>query len=160
MVSRVLSRARSIATVFLGIFLLHACAGLQANFQMPTVKIISLQPLANNGIEQRFKIDLRVENRNAMALSLVGMTYALELEGFKVISGVANNLPRIAAYGSEVVSIEASINLLEGFKFFSSVFSQPKSQLSYRLSTKLDTGLPILGVLTVEDTGVVSLSNL
>ena len=76
---------RSFTTVILLtlIALLSSCAVLQPNFQTPEVKVMSVQPGAGTGLQQSFDVGLLVINPNAQPLSLVGMTYAIELEGFK-----------------------------------------------------------------------------
>ena len=101
--------ARSLCCIAL-LFFLTACASLQSGFATPSVKLVSLTALPANGLEQRFAIGLRVANPNGTALNLVGMTYSIELEGFKLISGVSNNIPTIAAYDETLVEVEASVN--------------------------------------------------
>lgn len=137
------------------LFLLSACASLQSGFQTPSVKLVSLQALPASGLEQRFAIGLRVANPNGAALNLVGMTYAIELEGFKLISGVSNDIPSIAAYDETLVEIEASVNLLDGVRFLNDLLSNPKNALNYKVGASLDTGIPFIGKIPVSDTGVI-----
>ncbi|MGK0440975.1 MAG: LEA14-like dessication related protein [Pseudohongiellaceae bacterium] len=142
------------------ITLLSACATLHPNFANPTVKLINFKPLKNNGLEQRFDIDLRVTNPNAQTLKLVGMSYAIELDGFKVITGASNDIPDLPAYGDAKVNLKASIGLLQSARLFSSLLNKTRSEINYSITTKLDTGIPIIGILPVTDSGVLNMSEL
>lgn len=146
-----------VVAIFL-LAVLSGCQTLQPNFETPTVKLVSIAPLPVTGLEQRFAIGLRVANPNARALNLAGMTYVIELEGFKVVDGVANKLPSIPAYGESLVDIEASVSLLEGMRLLSSFLSKPKADVSYKIVAKLDTGLPFVGKIPVSDSGVIDFS--
>lgn len=149
--------SRSIVLVLL-FALLSGCANFPTGIETPSVKLVSLSPLPANGLEQRFVLGLRVTNPNAKALNLVGLSYAVELEGFEIISGAMNDIPSIAAYGDSVVNLEASVSLLEGVRLLSSFLSKPKGEMNYRISAKLDTGLPILGKIPVTDSGIIDFS--
>lgn len=147
--------------VLLIIFMcLSACATLRPNFQTPEIKVANITPSANSGLEQSFDILLRVTNPNAKALDLVGMTYKIQLDGFNVISGVANDIPSIAGYGEELVKVKASIGLIEGVKFLGSLMSKSNSNLKYKISAKLDTGILLLGNIPVSNSGEINLSDL
>lgn len=148
---------KGIALLF--VFLLSACASLQPNFETPTVKLINIKPLGGNGFEQRFDIDLRITNPNANDLNLVGMTYAIELDGYKVISGVANDIPSIKAYGDTQVNVQASVGLLEGIGLIASLLNKTTPDVNYKIITKLDTGIPIIGTIAVTDNGTINIDN-
>lgn len=152
------ARFFSIVVAVMLLAVLSGCQTLRPDFETPTVKLVSIEPLPVTGLEQRFAIGLRVANPNARALNLAGMTYAIELEGFKVVDGVANKLPSIPAYGESLVNIEASVSLLEGMRLLSSFLSKPKADVSYKIIAKLDTGLPFLGRIPVSDSGVINFS--
>ena len=157
MIKQRVTYSRSVFLILL-FALLTSCANFPRSIETPSVKLVSLTPLPASGLEQRFAMGLRVSNPNANALNLVGLSYAVELEGFKVISGVANDIPSIAAYGDSVVNLEASVSLLEGMRLLSSLLSKPKGEVNYRINAKLDTGLPIIGKIPVTDSGIVDFS--
>lgn len=148
---------KSVAVILL--LLVSGCAVLESSFQRPSVEVVSVVPTASNGLEQQFNIGLKVSNPNSLALNLLSMTYAIEIDGFKVIRGAASDIPSIAANGEEIVTISAAIGFFEGLKFLKSLASKTKPELQYKLSADLDTGLPFIGVLPVTDSGVVNVSD-
>ena len=150
----------AVACVVAVLMFLSGCANFNPNFEMPNVKLVSLTPMKSQGLEQRFDIGLRITNPNAINLSLVGVQYDIELDGYKLISGVSSGLPTIPAYGEHVIQVQASVSLLQGARFLASLLSQPKEAFSYSINAKLDTGLPIIGKVAVSDSGEIKLSSL
>ena len=144
----------------LSLLFLTGCASLQNAFQTPSVSLVSVTPLQASGFEQQFEVGLRVTNPNPKALKLVGINCALELEGVKVLKGVVSDVPGIAAYSDELVTMTVSIGLLEGLKFLQQFMSNNSNELGYKLMANLDTGLPFIGSLPVVESGVINLSDL
>ncbi len=140
--------------------MLAGCAALQGGFETPSVSLSSVTPLENTGLEQRFAVGLRITNPNSQALNLNGISLALELDGVKVLKGAANDIPSIAAYGNELVTVEVSIGLLEGLAFMRQFMQKNSGELAYRLSANLDTGLPFIGRVPVADSGTINLAGL
>lgn len=125
---------------------LSACAGLNNQFQQPQVSLVSITPTENTGISQNFALRLKIANPNAMALNIKGLSYALSLQGVELINGVSNDLPKIAAYGEEEITLNGAVNLLQGVQMLASLMSQPTNTVSYNLVTKLqisDFRLPL-----------------
>ena len=153
------SRSGKLFLLAAKLLLLSACAVLDPNFKTPTVTLASVQPLQTTGLEQRFNIGLRVNNPNQNALNLVGISYAIELEGFEVITGAANNVPVIPAYGDTLINIEAAVGFMQGVKFIGALLNKTSPELGYKIKANLDTGLPIIGILPITNSGVVNLSD-
>ncbi len=139
------------------IFLLSACASLQPHFESPTVKLINIKPLSSKGLEQRFEIDLRIVNPNAIDLNLAGMSYAVELDGYKVMTGVSDNKANIKAFGDTEVTVQASVSLFKGIALIASLINKNTPTVSYKITNKLNTGIPIIGAITLTDSGVLDL---
>jgi LEA14-like dessication related protein len=116
---------------------LGGCASLTPQFNDPQVSLIEIRPLPAVGLEQRFSISLRVSNPNDRLLSLSGMSYHLRVEGFNLVSGVATELPEVAAYGEAVYQLEAGTNLLNGLRFIEQMLNSPKDSLSYSLEARM-----------------------
>jgi LEA14-like dessication related protein len=153
-----LNRLLATASWLIAVVFMQGCANLQSDFETPSVQLVSLQALPANGLEQRFTMGLRVANPNGLALNLVGMSYSIELEGFKLVTGVSNDIPSIAAYGEGLVNVEASVSLIDGVRLINGLLSKPQSELNYKIGAKLDTGLPFIGKIPVTDTGVINLA--
>jgi len=125
------------------LFLLFAaagCAPLLPNFETPTVNLTSFRVLPSNSIVPTFEIGLHVINPNRMALKLQGLSYNVELEGYRVLSGVSNQLPVIEAYGEGDVLLQARPDLFSTISLFTELLNQPRDQFHFNLEALLDVG--------------------
>lgn len=119
---------------------LTACATLKPDFEDPSVEVISIKLKNTNSLSPDFDIALRVTNPNRDDLSIDGMTYSLFLGQKKVVSGVANDLPRIPAYGEAVVNLQASLDLFGSLSLLNDLMNQYQESVDYELVAKLDLG--------------------
>jgi LEA14-like dessication related protein len=133
--------------------LLSACATLSPNYQTPQVSITSLT-LAPESTPSApmFRIGLRVVNPNRTALSLNGMSYSVELDEHRVLTGATNDLPHIAAYDSADFTIDASPDLFGSMRLLSDLLSGQSSQMEYLFKAQLDVGR-LLPLVTIEERG-------
>tara|TARA_R110001599_G_scaffold63704_2_gene177597 strand:- start:583 stop:918 length:336 start_codon:yes stop_codon:yes gene_type:complete len=105
----------------------------------------------------RFRIVLRIANPNAQALDIAGISYGIALLERELVSGVTNQVPTIAGYTEEQVTIDAGVNLLEVLKLLGSLGRARSDALEYRFTAKIDfRGL--LPTQYVEDSGVLRLN--
>lgn len=145
------------AVLLLAIAGLGGCAGLQPNFETPSVTVTSFRMLPSTGITPEFEIGLRVTNPNAQALKLRGLAYTASLDGRELIKGVANELPVIAGYGTGDVTLTATPDVMGGIQFFSELMRDPRDTVGYELEAKLDVGA-FVPPIRVRDEGKISLS--
>ena len=122
------------------IFLNAGCAGLQLNNEPPTVNVTSFRMLPAEGLIPRFEIGLRVMNPNRTELSFHGLSYSVEVEGHKILSGVSNELPIIAGYSEGNVTLNAAVNLLSGVRLIADLMNEKTESFKYGFNAKLDTG--------------------
>lgn len=139
------------------IFLLGGCAILSPTFEEPTVNLTSFRVLPSPGVVPKFEIGLQVINPNRTALKLQGLSYHVELEGHRILTGVANQLPVIAAYGEGEVLLQASPDLFSTFSLFTELMNQPRESFQFKLKAKLDVGA-FLPKISVEKAGEISLT--
>lgn len=139
-------------------FTLSACETLRPAFESPGVKLLDVQMGEQRGLQQFFDIALAIENPNAYPLNIVGINYKVELQGFDVIKGVTNAVPSVAAYGQETMNLELGIGLLEGLKLMNSLARNSASGLNYNISLGIDTGIPLVGIVPVNRSGVIDSS--
>ena len=117
------------------------CAGLMSSsLESPDVSLSSFKVLSQQGVSPRFEIGLHIINPNRDPLNLVGIYYTVDIEGYKVLSGVSNNLPTVEPYGEADIYLEAGIDLLSGVRLFSSLINEPRDVFNYAFSAKLDVG--------------------
>ena len=138
------------------LLLLSACASLRPDFEEPTVTVTSFRALPTESIAPRFEIGLHIINPNRSALKLHGLAYSVELEGHRILTGVANQLPVIAAYGEGDVLLQASPDLFSTLNLFADLMSQPRESFRYKLEAQLDVGV-LLPKIRVEKSGEISL---
>ena len=122
------------------IFFLSACATLPSDFEEPAVSVISFKPINSGGITPQFEIVLHVTNPNREPLSIEGMSYTIHIEDNKVMSGVANDLPTIEPYGEAEVTLNATANLMGGFKLLTGLMNTQAEEIDYQFKAKLDVG--------------------
>ena len=135
------------------------CAVLSPDFEEPKVVLDSLEMLPTNGINQRFKIGLRMTNPNDKPLKIKGISYTVALNGYDLLDGVGNNIPEVAPYSEVLFDVEASTNMFETLRFINN-FMGGKSQgeLNYRLQADIAVDGWFKKV-AVEESGVVPLSH-
>ncbi len=144
-------------TLFNLIFIMLAgCAGMPSDFEEPALTVTSVALRNTNGIAPQFDIMLHITNPNRTALSLVGMSYSLQLAGTKVVTGVANNLPVIEAYGEADVPIRAAVSVMGGIRLLSDLMTRNPDQIAYLFEAKLDTG-KLRPRININRTGTISL---
>ena len=131
---------RLLTISFLFVVLLGGCATLSPGFEEPTLQVNSIRLKNSNSLAPEFEISLQVTNPNRDALSIDGMTYTLNLAGNKVVSGAANDLPTIPAYGEADVKIMATLSLLGGFKLLNDLMNQYQESVGYEIIVRLDVG--------------------
>lgn len=122
------------------LLVLTACARLAPFTQEPQVNLTSFRVLPGSGLVPTFEIGLHVVNPNRVPLKLAGLAYAVELEGYQVLNGVANQLPVIAAYGEGDVLLQARPDLVNSVNLFAELLSRPRDTFSFQLEADLDVG--------------------
>ncbi|MFT4809103.1 MAG: LEA14-like dessication related protein [Paraglaciecola sp.] len=123
------------------ITMLSACSSLTPNFEKPQVSVNSFKLLPGGSINPTFEIGLRVVNPNSIPLNLKGMSYTASIEGNKIFSGVANQLPIVPAYGEEEVKLNVQADLFGGIRLFADLMQPRKTPIAYTLKVKLDVGI-------------------
>ncbi len=110
------------------------------------------------GLNQRFKLTVLVQNPNPMRLPVQGLSYNLSLNGNKLINGVSNSIPTLKAYEETEIPLVASIDLLGALGFLNSLLNSPQAKpINYNLTANIN--LKGFGrAYTVRKTGVVDLS--
>lgn len=136
---------------------LTACASLWSTYETPQVNItsISLAPQSQSATPS-FLIGLQVINPNRRDLPLQGMSYSLEVDGQRILSGAEPDLPRIPGYGTADITIQASPDLLGSARLLNRLLSGRRDTLQYRFKARLDVG-SLLPFITIEEEGELGL---
>lgn len=144
---------RSRFPLILILTLLCSCAGMRPGYESPSVSLRSFRYLPQDGISPRFEIGLHLVNPNKTALPLNGIFYTVKIEGHKVLTGVANDLPTVEPYGEADILLEASVDLLQGVGLFQTLLTQPQTSLKYVFDAKLDVGAAFGSDVRIQEKG-------
>ena len=147
---------RRLLFVLCGVLLLAGCVTLPSDFKEPGVTLVSVRPQIKNIFAPEFDVVLHVTNPNREALDIAGLSYTIHLQGNKLIEGVANELPVIAAYGEADISLRATADLMGGISVLSEFLSQPGKQFDYEFNADIDLGT-LYPMVRVQRSGVISL---
>lgn len=140
------------------ILLLAGCATLAGITEKPRVSLKGLEPLEIGLFEQRFLLQLRVENPNTVAIPIQGLSFEVELNGQPFATGLSDKAITLAPMGEGVVDVKATSSLGRLLKQFKAMSKEDRRQVDYRIVGKLRS--PTLGSLPFESKGQVSLDDL
>ena len=143
----------------LSALILAGCATLSPDFETPAVQVVSVSLLPPEDLAPRFAIGLRVMNPNRADLPLKGAAYTVHLEDREIITGVTNDLPTIPGYGEAMVTLNATLNWMQGLELINDLALGPLNGVSYEVKVKLDVGT-LLPAIHITDSGTLSLDNL
>lgn len=127
-----------LGTLFLSLLLVAGCASLRPEIDPPKVTLESFKPLPGTGGAPRFEIKLRIANPNNQTFDIAGISYGVDIQGKELISGVSNDVPVLAPYSEELVSLEAGLQLFQLLRLLSSLGMEPSDTLDYRFWAKID----------------------
>ncbi|WP_428625126.1 LEA type 2 family protein [Sedimenticola sp.] len=148
---------RATAVLLLCILMLTGCASLSPGYEKPQVNITSFAVSPDSvGHVPRFNIGLQVINPNRTALSLKGMSYSLEVEGNRVLSGAKGDLPTVPPYGMADFTIEASTDLFGSVRLLGDLFSRQRDSFGFTFKARLDVG-GVWPFVNVEESGQFTL---
>ncbi len=133
------------------------CSTLMASVEPPQLALSNVQMLQSSLLEQRYRLTLRVNNPNPVALPISGMSYAVKFAGVDFASGVTPNAFRIPARGEHLVDIDVSTNLLRTAQQLVTVLRGDPDAIDYELSGSVDVDLPLVGAVPFSKSGTVAL---
>lgn len=140
------------------VFSLVGCAQFFPNFETPTVNVTNFKVLPPQGVVPAFEIGLHVTNPNRMALKLAGISYHVDLEGHRILSGVSNQLPEIEGYGEGDVILQVQPDLFSTINLFTDLLNQPRDKFKFELTAYLDVG-GLMPKIKVQKEGLISLTD-
>ena len=135
-----MGRTHRITILVLTILTMTACATLQQDFETPAVNVSAIRPMPSDSLTPRFEIVLHIVNPNRSPLKLQGIVYTLALDGHKVLTGAANDLPTIEGYSEGEVTLTAATSLLSSIRFLTELMHKQRETIAFELTAKLDPG--------------------
>ncbi|SFM42966.1 LEA type 2 family protein [Nitrosomonas communis] len=110
--------------------LLVACTQLGTIKQKPEITLANIELVELGLLEQRFNLQLRIQNPNDVALRINGMTVDLELNGTKFAKGLSDKTVTVPRMSEAVMEVKATSSL--------GMLWQQLSQLEKSSSDKID----------------------
>ena len=143
-----------------GILMTSGCATL-SGINPPRVNISNVVPQDVTLFEQKFLVQLRVQNPNDFNLEVKGMTFDLDLNGKSFATGLSNKQVTIPRFGSEVVDVEmisGTTGILRQLKGLTGgVTGNASPKFTYRLRGKVYLEKPYSGTLAFDEQGELEL---
>jgi len=150
-------RCHRIILLVLTALTVMGCATLRQDFETPIVNVSAVRPLPSDSLVPRFEIVLHIVNPNRSPLKLQGLVYTLALDGHKLLTGAANDLPTIDGYGEGEAVVIAAASLLSSIRFLTDLMHSQRETIAFELKAKLDPG-GIRPSIHVSENGEINLS--
>lgn len=117
--------------------IVSGCASVYRYADPPRVTLAGIRILGVTLFEQRYGLDLRVQNPNSIDLPIEGMSYTLAVNGSEFAHGVNNQKTAIPAFGEEILHVIVVANLLSTLEQLRQWEQWPPRKLDYELSGKI-----------------------
>ncbi len=112
------------------------CAGMGRISETPYITLSNINLLNMGVFEQRYRIAMRVQNPNDVAIPIKGMSYQIVINEKDFARGVSNKSFIVPGFGEEVIEIEATSDLASILRQFQNLMVGGIKKVSYRLTGK------------------------
>jgi LEA14-like dessication related protein len=135
---------------------LSGCSWMARPLEPPRVSLVDVRPLEMTLLEQRYQLQMRIQNPNPAPLSVEGMDYRVELNEREFAYGVSPQPFSVPAYGETVVDVDVVTNLAHLIDQFRGLSAARGEGFRYRQLGELSlTGFP--GSLRFDQQGLLRL---
>ncbi|CAG0991804.1 hypothetical protein MYXO_02444 [Myxococcaceae bacterium] len=114
---------------------LASCASFGSLLERPEVSLVSLTPEPSSGLEQRFRVELRISNPNTRALEVTGLRFELELNDRRLARGQSGEGVRVPRLGDATLGVDATTTLLDVLRQVSGI--PGTKEIRYRISGRV-----------------------
>jgi LEA14-like dessication related protein len=137
--------------------LMVACSTMPKDFETPKFGIANIAPKDVAIFEQRFDVQLRVQNPNNFDLGINGIRFEIDLNEKEFGNGMSGQAVTIPRFGSEVISAEV-ITGIGSFLRQMQGMSSSATKLRYRLKGKAFAQAPSSFTIPFDESGEVDLN--
>ena len=110
----------------------------------PEIQVVGIQLIEGGLLEQHYRVKLRLDNPNRIALPVKVFRYRVELVGERFLKGQTEAPFRIPARGATEFEVNARTSLVRLGRSLVNLLMRPYSGIDYRISGDIDLGLPML----------------
>ncbi len=158
-------RFHAVRLIVLALFVLAlgACSSVNALRQIvdpPKVSLADVKLVSAGLLEQRYRLSLRVQNPNGVAIPVSGLDYRVELGGSEFARGVSASSFSLPANGEDLVEIDVSTNLLDSARQVYALIKSGDKSVDYNLSGNVKVDLPFVNSLPFSRSGQVDLTGI
>lgn len=125
---------------------LSGCAGLLPRLEPPQVHVAGVKLLDAGLLEQRYLLQLRVQNPNPRDVAIDGLQFKLELNGRAFATGVTGAKVVVPRFGSALVDVEAVSTLAGLARQLEEMFRKTGEPVRYGLTGKVHLAQPALAL--------------
>jgi len=131
----IMRRAQSLLRMLvpLTVLCLTACATVPPDIEPPKIIIANIAPKDVAVFEQRFDVQLRIQNPNNQELEINGLRCDIELNDKEFSNGMSGQKVKIPRFGSEVVNVEVFTGLGSFLRQFQEFNKSGVGKVRYRL---------------------------
>lgn len=134
-----------------------ACSTMPKDFETPKFGIADIAPKDVAVFEQRFDVQLRIQNPNNFDLGINGIRFQIDLNEKEFGNGMSGQAVTIPRFGSEVITAEV-ITGLGGFLRQMQGMSASATKLRYRLKGKAFAQAPSSFTIPFDENGEIDLN--
>jgi LEA14-like dessication related protein len=88
-----------------------ACSSVPRDFDPPRMSLANIAPKEVGLFEQRYDVQLRIQNPNDMDIHISGLRFDLELNDQEFANGMSGQRVSVPRFGSELVNVDVTSGL-------------------------------------------------
>jgi len=131
---------RQLLTTALTLLLLAGCSGLNRQKPELNVGVNSFRLIPGNGMVPKFEIGLHLVNTSPVDVNIEGVVYKVYLDGRKILTGAARDLPEVPAYGEADITVTGTPDIFETLGFFKDMMGKRNGEINYVVDVAVDAG--------------------
>jgi LEA14-like dessication related protein len=138
------------------LLLASACASLHG-LKSPKVSVAGLEIRELRLLEQKMRVQVRVQNPNDVDLAVTGMSFDLEVNGKPFATGVSSQPVTVPRYGTGTVEVDVASNVRDVLRQVLEARKDAPTRWPYRLRGRVSLVEPYATTLQYDTTGEVDL---
>ena len=121
------------STILVLVIFLAACATPPPGIEPPKISIANIAPKDMTLFEQRFDVQLRIQNPNETELGLNGMRFEIDLNEKEFATGMTGEKVVVPRFGSQVLNVEVITGLSSFLRQFQQLNKTGTNKVRYRI---------------------------
>src|SRR5574337_888078 len=122
------------STILVSVIFLAACATTPPGIEPPKISIANITPKDMTLFEQRFDVQLRIQNPNETELGVNGMRFEIELNEKEFATGMTAEKVVVPRFGSQVLNVEIITGISSFLRQFQQMNKTGTSKVRYRIT--------------------------